>query len=592
MRSTRHRPHPSPLAMSKLSNGLSFSSNPGFYKLPVADVSQSNLRLTPLTTRHYSVYTAPVDDSHNNDCGNGLNNSAYSLSDYSTSGFEVVPTGYSNNNYNNSNSSGGLPSGEMYASPNQPLHNSIYQSLIPTLASDQRQSERRPSHRSRTSRQPSKLLSSASSLRSTVSTIFSLRSSNQTQKKPRVQLLDFPLELLDDILGNLDQASLLNLVTVSKFVSSLVIRHLYFEPQFVSTYRLAQFVTTVSTNEEVASYVKILDLSSIPVNLLKPGTDQPLAGWRDWKLRSEPLYSVNSSTHSLQTFHSMSGRVISPLESIKPKPPRQRSKSEVVAPTRGQLVAPSKKRSVLLRYSKFASSFGSSKHTALGNSDSSVDCAQPKLSRKRRRALSLTSYGSSRTGEGLKPIKSHVGDMNHPTLLLQQQQQELQRNKFLATHPTQSVLLRQYANSKDIPVGALLHILACCQNIIIADLSNVQLADDYYVTEAKLYPAKANSGMIFVSDVARLHFWPDEHIRTATPETVVTSVAALRMLRTVNIKNVTWLTKGQVARMLESVVSVEGEGVECDFRGSGLARGLEWAVKGSVEELRKQIEVN
>ena len=72
----------------------------------------------------------------------------------------------------------------------------------------------------------------------------------------------------------------------------------------------------------------------------------------------------------------------------------------------------------------------------------------------------------------------------------------------------------------------------------------------------------------------------------------MTSVAALRMLRTVNIKNVTWLTKGQVARMLESVVSVEGEGVECDFRGSGLARGLEWAVKGSVEELRKQIEVN
>ena len=57
--------------------------------------------------------------------------------------------------------------------------------------------ERRPSHRSRTSRQPSKLLSSALSLRSTVSTIFSLRSSNQTQKKPRVQLLDFPLELLE-----------------------------------------------------------------------------------------------------------------------------------------------------------------------------------------------------------------------------------------------------------------------------------------------------------------------------------------------------------------------------------------------------------
>jgi hypothetical protein len=412
-----------------------------------------------------------------------------------------------------------------------------------------------------------------------------------------VRLLDFPLELLDDILGNLDQASLLNLVTVSKVVSSLAMRHLYFEPQFVSTYRFAQFVTTVSTNEEIASYVKILDISSIPVDLTKPGTDQPLAGWRDWKLRSEPICSLNSSTHSLHTFHSLSGRVVSPLESTKPKSQRQRSKSEVIEPTRTSLAAPSKKRSVLLRYSKFASSFSnnsnsSNKHAALGNNGGSADYSQSKSCRKRRRALSLTSYGSSRAGEGLDPIKSHAGDSHQPTLLQQQEQQELQKNNFLASHPTQSMLVRQYANSKDIPVGALLHILACCKNIIIVDLSNVQLADDYYVTETKLYPATANSGMIFVSDVARLHFWPDEHIRTATAEAVMESVAALRMLRTVNIKNVTWLTKSQVARMVESLASIEGEGVECDFSGSGLARGLEWAVKGNVDELRKRVGVS
>lgn len=578
MWSSKNRPHPSPLAMSKLSNGLSFSSRPGFYKLPNRGMSQPSLQLTPLTTRHNRAYTTNSDGTHNR--FEVYDSTTHSVNDEITD----FDTALSNNN---SMSSVSLPSGEICSAPNQALHNSIYQSLIPTLAPGQ--PERRPLHRSRTSRQPNKLLSSASSLRSTVSTILSLRSSNH--KKQKLNLLDFPLEILDDILGNLDQTALLNLITVSKVVSSLAIRHLYFEPQFVSTYRFAQFVTTVSTNEEIASYVKIFDLSSIPADLVKPGTDQPIAGWRDWKLRTEPLYSVNSSTHSLHTFQSLPGRVVNPIDSMKPKTQRQRSKSEVVRPNTTSSPASSKTRSVLMRYSKFTSSFSSSnKNATHGNNVGSTDYSQPKSSRKRRRALSLTSYGGSRATDNLKPVKSQVVDLRQQSIL--QQEQKVQKNGFLTSHPTQSVLLRQYSNSKDIPVGALLHILECCKNILIVDLSNVQFADDYYVTEHKLYPATSNSGLIFVSDVARLHFWPDEHIRTATGEDVIKSVSRLQMLRAVNIKNVTWLTKSQVAQMVGSLASIEGDRVECDFSDSGLARGLDWAAKGNIEELRKRVEVS
>lgn len=62
---------------------------------------------------------------------------------------------------------------------------------------------------------------------------------------------------------------------------------LYVRPTFISTYRYAQFVTTISHNPRLAELVRELQLS----HFAKMPLDG-LAGWREWKYRTESLYSI------------------------------------------------------------------------------------------------------------------------------------------------------------------------------------------------------------------------------------------------------------------------------------------------------------
>ncbi|RPB02389.1 hypothetical protein L873DRAFT_1834216 [Choiromyces venosus 120613-1] len=65
---------------------------------------------------------------------------------------------------------------------------------------------------------------------------------------------------------------------------------LYASPSFASTYRLAQLVSVVSQNRFLARMVRVLDLSDLG-SCVDP--DVPLAGWREWKFRSSPLYTIH-----------------------------------------------------------------------------------------------------------------------------------------------------------------------------------------------------------------------------------------------------------------------------------------------------------
>jgi hypothetical protein len=108
-----------------------------------------------------------------------------------------------------------------------------------------------------------------------------------------IHLLDMPLEIIDLILSCLDQKALVKFLYVSQRARSLAIPVLYRQPYFSTTYRLAQFVTVIASNLTLAALVRILDLSHL-ANPVDAGT-RPLAGWRDWKLRSEPLYTMRVS---------------------------------------------------------------------------------------------------------------------------------------------------------------------------------------------------------------------------------------------------------------------------------------------------------
>ncbi|CAI4055799.1 hypothetical protein SKDZ_02G3090 [Saccharomyces kudriavzevii ZP591] len=166
---------------------------------------------------------------------------------------------------------------------------------------------------------------------------------------------DLPVEIIAKILSELelghDQKTLVRCLYVSKNFYQATKIVLYKQPYFTSTYRVAQFVTSIRLHPDNGAYVKVLDLSHLKPGLigqdskvslgldedgrsrrhrrhrgrstnaslsLPPATptstisndddlnnisvkddisstsefeDLALAGWRDWRYRNEPLYS-------------------------------------------------------------------------------------------------------------------------------------------------------------------------------------------------------------------------------------------------------------------------------------------------------------
>lgn len=70
-------------------------------------------------------------------------------------------------------------------------------------------------------------------------------------KVTSLNLFDLPPEILDLIFSFLDQKTLVNVLYVSQKGRNSAIPILYRRPYFTTTYRLAQFVTTVSSNMEL-----------------------------------------------------------------------------------------------------------------------------------------------------------------------------------------------------------------------------------------------------------------------------------------------------------------------------------------------------
>lgn len=437
----------------------------------------------------------------------------------------------------------------------------IYRSLIPTRVEPEAGSCQKPVRRVRSSRK-GRFLSSASSQRSTVSSAFSIRTARQ-----KITLLDLPVELIDDIFSNLDQPSLLELLQVSKQISSLCIRHLYFDPQFRSTYRFAQFVTTVSHNQELANYVKVLDLSAIP-SQVREGTGEVLAGWRDWKLRAEPFYTVSGPSTSTVSQRTTSlippdliatpqPRVATTPASMKTHPLKTRNFTDSYNNPKSENT---KKQSKLRRYSKFTN------HQA-----------GPDPTPKRKQPFSLRSQKSTQQISTPVPVSTKLNTVVQ---------------KPASTHPTQSFRLKKFLHARDIPLGALLHIFKCCRNLHIIDLSRVTLANDYFITSRTKYPITSLSGHIFVSDVACLNTWLPQDVCPVHPTDLVEALCELRFLVTLNVKSATWLTTDLVRRFIDKAESVRFTGTlrVLDFTDSGLAKNLKWAVQGTPDKIKKALE--
>ena len=106
---------------------------------------------------------------------------------------------------------------------------------------------------------------------------------------PQAALENLPLEIKDQILSYLPRADLYNLLLTSPSLNSLneaITLRIYHKPEFPTTYRFAQFVTTVSHSKRYADMVKILDISELY------NTWTEFATWKEWKYRDQPLYAA------------------------------------------------------------------------------------------------------------------------------------------------------------------------------------------------------------------------------------------------------------------------------------------------------------
>lgn len=138
--------------------------------------------------------------------------------------------------------------------------------------------------RTNSRRNSRRLSSSSASIRSVASSTYSRRRKRKTPEK----LNTLPREILDEIASHLQQQDLHSLALTCRATVDSALWNLYESPTFASTYRFAQFVHIITHRPAFARRVKCLDLSS----LAKLPPKEQIAGWREWKHRNNPIYSL------------------------------------------------------------------------------------------------------------------------------------------------------------------------------------------------------------------------------------------------------------------------------------------------------------
>ena len=98
-----------------------------------------------------------------------------------------------------------------------------------------------------------------------------------------------PREIRDQICSHLCQIELYNMIPISPALSDSAVMNLYRSPKFSSSYRFAQFVTTVSHSRRFANMVRRLTV----LDEIEEESDvYKLARWIEWTYRNEPVYAT------------------------------------------------------------------------------------------------------------------------------------------------------------------------------------------------------------------------------------------------------------------------------------------------------------
>lgn len=284
---------------------------------------------------------------------------------------------------------------------------------------------------------------------------------------PPVQFQSLPMEILDYIFFLVDsKIDYKSCLYTNKLFYYFAKPYYYQDLQFTSTFRFAQFISYLRFNSEVGLYVKTIDLSGI-----KPGYEEEadeevednnqaviirtvtedstettddfataekiLAGWRDWKFKNNPLYSVHSGTSSALTKISSNSQIL--MLSSKSNTSSHKSLS-------------SKRFSKPFKYFK---------------------------SKKRGRSGSLSGTTKARKAPRVEYLNLRDDpNVNSTSSILQRVQ---------SPHPLINKFLLNYSTSRDVPIGYVLHLINLCPNIVSLNLGNLSLSIDYEISRSMIY---------------------------------------------------------------------------------------------------------
>lgn len=374
-------------------------------------------------------------------------------------------------------------------------------------------------------------------------TIFELR------KLPDAKFESLPIEVLANVLlmlGDENQRDLVNCLYVSKRFYNATKMILYREPQFTSTYRVAQFVTSVRLHPENGKYVRKLDLSQLRNGLISQEPDNnstdllsnsqtlsdpeavdyefALAGWRDWRYRHDTLYGAAAlNSYNLK-------RVVSRASSICSQATSS-GVSSTVAGNNGNhcSTASSSPRPRGHRSNSSVSSFTSSvmsslhnnSHLSLVTTSSTANSVGHSNNLNRSdlgNALGRRKTGNGKVLHGGTKVKIDGEDTLRDSLWLRLKRgskykkllkakrasemcnsglppdESLHKNTavkfdvsppFKTGHPYANKFLLKYAPYRDLPIGYILHILKLCPNITHLDLSHLVFCPDFEVITKK-----------------------------------------------------------------------------------------------------------
>lgn len=276
-----------------------------------------------------------------------------------------------------------------------------------------------------------------------------------------VSFSQLPIEIQALVFDYLDDPTLyLNCMLTSRSMYLAVKPYLYRSVSFTSTYRFAQFVSCLRLNSSLGLYVVSVDLSNIKSGYIENDDDRSetgdqdensddglndllcntLAGWRDWKYKNNPLYALHPA----------------------PAVPLTKVHSSVSIQSQNSL-----KRIKISKYFKRRRSHSENPVQIVSNVQAQT---QAHIHAQTQTQGHAQAHHHAQT-QYLSHMHTHLSHFVH-----------FQNSSY--AHPKINKFLLNYAQSKDVPVGYVVHLINMCPNLKSANFANLTFSTDYRIKPA------------------------------------------------------------------------------------------------------------